>query len=62
MDDASIILVVTITSTLLGLILRYAFQSKCDRVSLLWGCCKVHREVEQETKIMTETENPQNKI
>ena len=56
MDDATIILIITISTTFLGVVLRYAFQSKCDRVSILWGCCKIHREVEVENNIPADIE------
>jgi hypothetical protein len=48
MDSTSIVAVITICTTFLGLTLRYAFQSKCDTVNLCWGCMKIHREVERE--------------
>lgn len=59
MEDTTIILIITISSTFLGLILRYAFKSKCDRVSILWGCCRIHREVELETNLINDIENPE---
>jgi hypothetical protein len=48
MEDTSIILIITIGTTFLGLMLKYAFKSKCDDVRCLWGCIKVHRNIEQE--------------
>lgn len=55
MDDQTIIIILGIGVSFLGLIIRYAFKSKCDRVDLLFGCLSIHREVDQEEKDM---ENP----
>ena len=50
MEDANIIIVLTIGIGFLGLLTRFCFKSKCDRVNVLWGCLRIHREVEQEAK------------
>lgn len=49
MDNPTIIIIVTISVGFLGLVLRYAFKSKCDQVNLCFGCLNIHREVERET-------------
>lgn len=48
MDDTSIILILTIGTTFLGLMLKFAFKSKCDSVNICFGCLTVHRAVDQE--------------
>ena len=34
--------------TLISLAIRYAFMSKCDSGSCLWGCIRFHRNTNQE--------------
>jgi hypothetical protein len=51
MDDTTIVLVLTIGITFTTIVLRYAFKSKCDSVSICYGLLHVHRDVEQEEKI-----------
>jgi hypothetical protein len=48
MDDQTIIIILGIGTGFLGLMLRYAFKSKCDRVICCFGLINIHREVEQE--------------
>lgn len=48
MDDQTLIIILGISTGFLGLMLRYAFKSKCDRVNLCCGFINIHREVEQE--------------
>lgn len=50
MDDVTIITIMTIGCGFMGVVLRYLFKSKCDQVNCLWGCLKIHREVEMEGK------------
>jgi hypothetical protein len=38
----------------LGIVLRYAFLSKCDNVSLCFGLIKIHRVVQIEEDIPVE--------
>ena len=47
-DSVLIISLATIGSALIGLIIRYSFRSKCNDVSMLWGCCHIIRDTEQE--------------
>jgi hypothetical protein len=49
LTSTDVILVLTISTTFLGIILKYAFKSKCDKVSCCFGCLKVHRDVGFET-------------
>jgi len=48
MDDQTLIIILGIGTGFLGLMLRYFFKSKCDRVSCCFGLVNIHREVEQE--------------
>ena len=32
----------------IGLLVRYAFRSKCDNINLCFGCINIHRKVELE--------------
>jgi hypothetical protein len=48
MNDQTIIIILGIGTGFLGLMLRYLFRSKCDRVSCCFGLVNIHREVEQE--------------
>lgn len=48
MDDTSVILLLTIGTTFLGLVLRYAFKSKCDTINCCYGMLKIHRQVTEE--------------
>lgn len=48
MDDQTLIIILGIGTGFLGLMLRYAFKSKCDRVNCCFGLINIHREVEQE--------------
>jgi hypothetical protein len=36
---------VTIMAASLGGLLAVCFKSKCDDISLCYGCCKIHRNV-----------------
>ena len=57
MNDQTLIIILGIGTGFLGLMLRYAFKSKCDRVNLCCGFVNIHREVEQEEN---DIENIQN--
>jgi len=48
MNDQTLIIILGIGTGFLGLMLRYFFKSKCDRVSCCFGLVNIHREVEQE--------------
>ena len=50
MEDQTLIIILGISTGFLGLMLRYAFKSKCDRVICCFGLVKIHREVEQEDR------------
>jgi len=50
MDDQTLIIILGISTGFLGLMLRYAFKSKCDRVSCCFGLLNIHREVGQEDR------------
>jgi hypothetical protein len=57
MDDQTIIIILGIGTGFLGLMLRYAFKSKCDRVSCCFGLMAIHREVEQEDRDIERTDS-----
>jgi hypothetical protein len=57
MEDAVIIALATITTGLVGLLIRYSFRSKCENVSFCFGCLKFHRDVKSEKEIITEENN-----
>lgn len=57
MNDQSLIIILGISTGFLGLMLRYAFKSKCDRVNCCFGLVKIHREVEQEDRDIERNEN-----
>jgi hypothetical protein len=48
MNDQTIIIILGIGTGFMGVMLRYAFKSKCDRVTCCFGLLNIHREVEQE--------------
>jgi hypothetical protein len=48
LDGSQVVLIIGIGAGVLGLVLKYAFRSKCDRVKLFWGCMDIHRAVGQE--------------
>ena len=48
MDDSILIVVLTGGCSLLALLVRYAFKSKCDQVNLCWGLLNIHRKIENE--------------
>jgi hypothetical protein len=42
----------------LGLILRYAYKTKCDNIDICWGLVKIHRDIQTEATIeRTQIEN-----
>ena len=57
MDDQTIIIILGIGTGFLGLMLRYAFKSKCDSVNCCFGCLNIHREVEQEDNDIEKNES-----
>lgn len=57
MDDQTLIIILGISTGFLGLMLRYAFKSKCDRVNLCCGFINIHREVEQEDNDVEQNNN-----
>lgn len=49
MLEAGIIsLIIATSGATIALIVKFALLSKCDSVSLCWGCCSVHRNTSQE--------------
>jgi len=48
LDTSFWISFITITSALIGLALKYCFESKCDEISCF--CVKIHRNVKEELK------------
>ena len=57
MNDQTIIIILGIGTGFLGLMLRYAFKSKCDRINCCWGLVGIHREVEQEDRDVERNES-----
>ena len=45
MDPILVISLATLSFGFGGLIVKYVFRSKCEHVSLMWGCCSVDRNV-----------------
>ena len=54
MDDTIIITLATISSALIGLIIRYSFRSKCEDFSCCCGFLKFHRDIKAEKEITTQ--------
>lgn len=48
MNDGLIYSMTTLGIGLIGLIIRYAFKSKCTDVSICCGLINIHRNIEQE--------------
>jgi len=49
LDSASLIVIISIGAGVLGLIIRYSYKSKCDRIEVCDGyCIRIHRAVETE--------------
>ena len=59
MDDQTLIIILGISTGFLGVMLRYAFKSKCDRVNCCFGLVAIHREVDQEEKDIERNDNSQ---
>ena len=57
MEDAIIIALATITSAVIGLIIRYSFRSKCEDVNCCWGFLKFHRDTRSEKEEITTQES-----
>ena len=57
MDDTIIITLATISSALIGLIIRYTFKSKCEDVTCCFGCLKFHRDINAEKAEITTQES-----
>jgi hypothetical protein len=49
MNDAILSLLITSCAAIIGLLIRYAFYSKCDKITCCW-CCEIHRQVNYENK------------
>jgi hypothetical protein len=54
MQDAIIITLATISTGLVGLIIRYSFRSKCENVNFCFGCLKFNRDIKSEKEIITQ--------
>ena len=59
MNDQTLIIILGIGTGFLGVMLRYAFKSKCDRVNCCFGLMSIHREVEQEERDIERNDNSQ---
>ena len=51
-DGITIITLSTIILGCLGMTLKILFKSKCSQVSVCFGLCNIHREVQLETEII----------
>lgn len=49
LSETGLISVLTIVSAIIGLSLRMCLKSRCQEVSIAFGCIKVHRNVELES-------------
>ena len=45
MDPVLVVSLATLAFGFGGIVLKYVFRSKCEDISILWGCCNVHRNV-----------------
>ena len=59
MNDQTLIIILGISTGFLGVMLRYLFRSKCDRVNCCFGLVAIHREVEQEERDIERGEGSQ---
>lgn len=60
-DNVLLLSIITISSGVIGLIIRYVFKSKCTNINFCFGCLKVERNVEAElTEQRIEMRNVQN--
>ena len=51
MIDAILISIICgFSITFIGLLLKYAFRSKCTHINLCWGFVNIERDAEAETK------------
>jgi hypothetical protein len=48
MEDSILIIILTGGCSILALLIRYMFKSKCDQVNLCWGLLQIHRKIENE--------------
>lgn len=48
LDPGIISFIIATSGATIALIVKFALLSKCDSVSLCWGCCSVHRNTSQE--------------
>ena len=51
-DGITIITLSSVILTCIGMSLKILFKSKCSQVSVCWGLCNIHREVQLETEIV----------
>lgn len=50
LNDGVIITIIGASLALIIAFFRYIFASKCDSVSICWGCIKSHRNTQDEMK------------
>jgi len=50
MDPILVSVICGFSVTFAGLMLKYAFRSKCSHVNLCWGCVAIERDPEAENK------------
>jgi len=61
-DSSSLIVIISIGAGVIGLLIRYCFKSKCDRVEICNGyCLRIHREVNNEDNNISEEDSQKNK-
>jgi len=49
-DPILIAILATLATGFAGLLLKYAFRSKCTDVNILWGCCRIKRDTDAENE------------
>lgn len=50
-DPVFLLSVVTIFSGIIGVLIRYAFRSKCSNINCCFGFCQVERDIQREIDI-----------
>lgn len=49
-DAVFFVTIGTLLTGFFGLIVKYCLKSKCEHISLLWGCIKIDRRVDLEVQ------------
>jgi hypothetical protein len=65
MDNNEILMVLTITTLVVGVIslaVRYCFRSKCSDCNVCYGALIIHRDIEHEPDYRGSSDNSNNQI